>query len=234
MRTRTELLVFLTIWCATLQLVVSVQTKNGLTCSTSGIASGCTSSTVGNFLSNGGTWCFVDSGWNLSCPSGSSGGNIATGCWDWCGYKFIKTGDFGSCATKPNGDTCGAASGRKQETYKCVDHESKDGDKCSGIADVTYVDCVKTVCPCGSARCAAATFGSSLGIQCTTSGLNVIEQSGFTMTNGCTSTIPQGCQNPCDCGPCSTSSTSSGKHFSSSALFFCLQFSASTSRCTSF
>jgi hypothetical protein len=32
MSTRTELLVFLTLWCATLQLVVSVQSKNGYTC----------------------------------------------------------------------------------------------------------------------------------------------------------------------------------------------------------
>jgi hypothetical protein len=150
MRTRTELLVFLTLWCATLQLVVSVQSKNGVTCT-----SGC-SSTI-----TSGTWCYVPSVGG-TCPSGSTSG--LTGCWDWCGYQYTKTGGFGSCTTKPNGTACGATSGRKQETYKCVDYEANNGDKCSGSAPVSYVDCEKTACPikcdsqsaCGRACCGEA------------------------------------------------------------------------------
>jgi len=217
MRTRTELLVFLILWCATLQLVVSVQSKNGVTCS-----SRC-SSTFGT----SGTWCYVPSVGG-TCPSGSTSG--LTGCWDWCGYQYTKTGGFGSCATKPNGTACGATSGQTQETYKCVDYEANNGDKCSGGAPVSYVDCEKTACPppsCSSGKCVGRT-----GIYC--ENVEITGQGSVAITNqGCGATISSNVQGCCDCGGCSGSSTSSGKHFSSSSLFLCLQFNASTSRCTS-
>jgi hypothetical protein len=208
MCTRTERLVFLTLWCATLPLVVSVQSMNDYTC-----IGGC-----GTGYITTGTFCYV------ACPS------VGIGCWDFCGYRYIKTGSFDSCTSKPNGPNCGPSSGQKKEHYKCVDNNSNNGDKCTGSVPVTNVDCEKTACPppsCSSAVCAAAGSGSSRGIQCP-GGISLVGVSGVSMTSGCKSTIPQGCQDPCDCGSCSTSSTSSGKHFSSSALFFCLQFMAST------
>ena len=212
MRTRTELLVFLTLWFATLQLVVSMQSKNGFECSSSG---------CGSTPDTSGTWCYVPSQGG-TCPSGSTSGVWV--CWDWCGYQYTKTGGFGSCTIKPNGTACGATSGQKQETYKCVDYEANNGDKCSGSAPVTYVDCEKTCC---SSKCAGRT-----GIYCGDIDLSG-SQSVSMMNQGCGATISGNVQGCCDCGGCSGSSTSSGTHFSSSDLFFCLQFNASTSRCTS-
>lgn len=184
---------------------------------------------------SGGTWCYVptvsNNGYGTWTCAAATWTALGTGCSDFCGYQYTKTGGFGSCTSKTNGAVCGATSGQQQETYQCVDYESNNGNKCTGIpVPVTYVDCEKTACPppsCSSAVCAAAGSGSSRGIQCP-GGISLVGVSGVSITSGCKSTIPQGCQDPCDCGSCSTSSTSSGKHFSASALFFCLQFMAST------
>jgi hypothetical protein len=240
MRTRTELLVFLTLWCATLPLVVSLQSKNGLTCSSSG---------CGSTFGTTGTWCWVPTDtsgfFTFTCPSGSTKG--FTGCWDWCGYRYTKTGSFdvfacfgqteaGSglpegvcyCTTylKPDAADCGPSSGHKRELYKCVDSESNNGDKCTGpVPEPTYVDCEKTACPppsCSSDKCVGRT-----GIYC--DNLVITGGSGVSIiNNGCSSTISSNVQGCCDCGGCSASSMPSGKQFSSSALFFCLQFMAST------
>jgi hypothetical protein len=128
-------------------------------------------------------------------------------CYDWCGYQYKKTGGFGSCTTKPDGAACGATSGRKQETYKCVDYETNNGDKCSGSAPVSYVDCEKTACPppsCSSGKCVGRT-----GIYC--DNVVVTGTSDVSITNqGCRATISSNVQGCCDCGGCSGSSTSSG------------------------
>ncbi len=147
---------------------VSVKSKNGFNC----LSSGCSST-----IDMTGTWCYVpvasssNSGLSWTCSSGSMNG--VTGCFDYCGYKYTKTGSSGPCTSKPGAD-CGPSSGQKQNVYKCVDNELYNGNKCTGSVPVSYVDCEMTACP-----------------------------------------------------P-SVSSTSSGKHCSSSALFFCLQFMAST------
>jgi hypothetical protein len=169
MRTRTELLVFLTLWFATLQLVVSaVQSKNGVECS------GACSST-----DTSGTWCYVAKQGG-TCPSGSTSG--WGGCWDWCG----STSTSGSTGTGSTSTGTGCSS------------------KCAG----------RTGIYCGDIDLSGS-------------------QSVSMMNQGCGATISGNVQGCCDCGGCSGSSTSSGKHFSSSDLFFCLQFNASTSRCTS-
>jgi hypothetical protein len=215
------------VFFATLQLVLSLQTTNRFDCITD----------CGNSIRNlwDGTICDVtpaSSSWGFNtCPSNSMGGGLLLSCYDWCGYQYKKTGGFGWCTTKPDGAACGATSGRKQETYKCVDYETNNGDKCSGSAPVSYVDCEKTACPppsCSSGKCVGRT-----GIYC--DNVVVTGTGDVSITNqGCRATISSNVQGCCDCGGCSGSSTSSGKHFSSSALFFCLQFNASTSRCTSF
>jgi hypothetical protein len=115
--------------------VVSVKSKNGFNC----LSSGC-----GSTLDMTGTWCYVPVASSSTCPSGSM--SSVTGCYDYCGYKYIKTGSSGTCTSKPGAD-CGPSSGHKQDVYKCVDKELYNGDQCTGSVPVSYVDCENTACP---------------------------------------------------------------------------------------
>lgn len=214
------------VFCATLQLVAS-KTTNGYDCTNNcdkwtgyeGTICNVAHASITGVLNN-----------YYNCPPNAQGGGYVTSCYDYCGYTYQKTTGCGSC-TGTSATSCGLSSGTCPENYKCVDSKGNDGNHCpqSPQAPATTTSCEAKACPppsCSSAVCAAGGSGSSRGIQCR----GGIDLDIFVGLYGlsCMSTIKQGCINPCDCGSCSTSSTSSGKHFSSSVLFFCLQFMAST------
>jgi hypothetical protein len=155
MCTRTVRLVFLTLWCARLPLVVSVQSNNDHTCKTGVFSSGCGRSAASslpgfNIIFTTGTWCWVDTtGGNFlsgyTCPSGAT--KHETGCWDWCGYKNVATGEcHGSCIAASG---CGLSSGTCAEKYKCEDYNGDDTGHCPASAPSTTKSCQATACTAG-------------------------------------------------------------------------------------
>ena len=154
-------------------LILSV-TCAGATSTTSGYT--CSSSC--GYGTSSYTWCYT-LGYSFSnCASNSAAG----GCWDYCGYHFVKLSSCKTdCVAKPSCSANNYGSGTCQDDYACYDNSnSASGNHCSGSPATTYSDCTMSTCP---AAPSTPTGGSPSGPSPSTNPTNIFTVTALTNNN---------------------------------------------------